>query len=122
MDGTRHVLVVDDEDDFVDMMRVLLELERFQVSSSSSAPSAVRRVCDGLAPDIVLLDFRMPVLDGGDALRRMRSCGLSSPAILVSGTRDIRDQAVLHGFDAWVQKPFDFGTLLGAIDHCLGSA
>jgi CheY-like chemotaxis protein len=119
MDGLAHVLIVDDEADFVAMMRVLLEREHYRVSGCASAPAAVRRVCDGLAPDIVLLDFQMPVLDGGDTLRQMRRCGLSSPAILVSGTPDIREQALANGFAAWVPKPFDFATLLGAIGRCL---
>ena len=119
MDRRAHVLIVDDEADFVSMMRVLLERERYRVSGCASAPAAVRRVCDGLAPDIVLLDFQMPVLDGGDTLQRMRRCGLSAPAILVSGTHDIREQALANGFDDWVAKPFDFETLLGAIGRCL---
>ena len=122
MDRTRHVLLVDDEEDFLEMMRVLLESERFRVSSCSNPVLAVRRVCDGLAPDIVLMDLRMPALDGADALRRMRQCRLSSPAVLISGTRDIGRLAVTHGFDAFLQKPFDFGALLGVIEHCLGDA
>ncbi len=122
MDATRHVMVVDDEEDFLEMMRVLLESERFRVSSCSDAALAVRRVCDGLTPDIVLMDFRMPVHDGADALRRMRECSLASPAVLVSGTRDIGRLADANGFDAWLQKPFDFEALLGVIAHCLGRA
>ena len=106
--GARRVLVCDDE-----------ELIRWSVSEHLRAEGyAVTVVKNGLecleevtrsAPDVVLLDLRMPVMDGMTCLRRMREAGLSVPVVVLTahGAVDTAIEATQLGATAYLSKPFD---------------
>jgi DNA-binding NarL/FixJ family response regulator len=94
------VLVVDDHAGFRTGARNLLEAEGFQVvgeaSDAASAIAAVRT----LAPDVVLLDVRLPDVDGMKASKQMAVNG--APAIVLTSSRDLSD---LGGPDALAESP-----------------
>jgi two-component system response regulator AtoC len=106
--SSRRVLVCDDE-----------ELIRWSVSEHLRAEGyAVTVVKNGLecleevsraAPDAVLLDLRMPVMDGMTCLRRMREAGLSVPVVVLTahGAVDTAIEATQLGATAYLSKPFD---------------
>lgn len=111
-----HVLLVDDEEDFVEVTQLLLTMEGFAVTAALDSVDAVRQVEQGaLAPDVVMLDHRMPVLTGPMALRAMRAAGLQAPALLVSAIHDIDREAHVHGFDGFLRKPFGADELSSAL-------
>ena len=61
------VLVVDDEDDIRSSLRMILEYEGMQVIEQASGGEALKKL-DGLRPDVVLLDIKMPRMDGLEVL------------------------------------------------------
>ena len=107
-----HVLIVDDEPDLLESVAWLLESEGFQVSLLDDPRSAVAAVCDGLTPDLVMLDFRMPGLNGSQTLKQMRECGLTAPAVLVSAMARLAAESAAAGFDDALSKPFAFDQML----------
>lgn len=110
------VLLVDDEEDFLNVTELLLEMEGFVVKATSDSVDAVRHVQEqAVVPDIVMLDHRMPRLSGPEALRQMREAGLQAPALLVSAIQDIEAEAARHGFDACLPKPFSLEQLSSAL-------
>ena len=87
---SRSVLVVDDHAGFRSWARVLLEMQGYtvvgDVEDGASAVAAVR----SLRPDVVLLDVRLPDIDGFEVIRRLAGEGIAACVVLVS-SRDAKD-------------------------------
>ncbi len=113
------VLVVDDEPRMVSFMRLNLELEGMRVSTAANGREAVDRVREDM-PDVVLLDVMMPVMDGFEALRRIRQ--FSQVPVLILTAKDEEDDRVRGlelGADDYVGKPFSHRELVSRIKAVL---
>lgn len=117
-----HILIVDDEGEFRMTLNVLLGMEGFQVSEASSGNHALELIESGLRPDVLLLDFRMPGLNGGQTLDRVRALAIDAPAILLTAAGEAEAIARRHGFDAVMVKPFGPDDLLRALRQLLASS
>src|SRR5688572_13323432 len=106
------LLLIDDEPQVVDLLRDYLEEQGYSVMSALNGRDAL--VLASLTrPDAVLLDIRMPGLQGPDVLREMRAVDSSISVVMVSGTDDedlARDLLKAGAFD-YVRKPFMFDHL-----------
>ena len=84
MDDTSiRVLVVDDEADFRNLMTFWLESKGYKVVSAADGKSAIELVRQKQA-DIVFMDLRMPIMDGVDALKSIRTFDANTPIIIIS--------------------------------------
>lgn len=109
-----HVFVIDDEESVRSVTVQALERTGFTVETAVDGESAIARLRE--VPDafsVILLDYTMPRLDGGETLREIRRINPHAQVILMSGfpeeeARERIDGAVLAGF---IQKPFDIATL-----------
>jgi two-component system, cell cycle response regulator DivK len=117
--STPRLLIVDDEPDFLESVAALLEIEGFEVSTHCDPRSAVAAVRDGFKPDVVLLDFRMPGLNGPQTLQQMRGCGLEAPAVLVSAMAGLASASAAAGFDGALSKPFATDEIVGLLRRVL---
>lgn len=115
-----HILIVDDEDDFRTTLNLLLSMQGFQVSEASSGDHAITLTDAGLRPDVILLDYRMPGLNGGQTLEHLRAQALESPAVLVTAANRADDLARQHGFDAVLLKPVGVDALMATLGKLLG--
>jgi DNA-binding response OmpR family regulator len=115
-----RVLVADDSETILLLMRTRLELAGHEVKTASDGQEVTELVTAGPegVPDVLLLDAMMPRKSGIDALRELRDAGFQIPALIVSAHQNETD------FDAptdleisgYVTKPIDFDLLLGEID------
>ena len=78
------VLVVDDEASIRESLRMILEFEGYRVDEATSGSAALTRVAEG-APDAVVLDVKMPGMDGLDTLTAFRERGYAMPVLMISG-------------------------------------
>lgn len=115
----KHLLLVDDESQFLVLTRLLLEMEGWRVTPASSGEQALALLREGCRPDVVVLDHRMPGLTGSQALARMRQEGLPVPAVLVSARHDVLQSAAAEGFDAALEKPFAVEELVLMVEGLL---
>jgi diguanylate cyclase (GGDEF)-like protein len=119
---SERVLVVDDDDDIVRVVRINLELEGFEVDTASDGQEALERAL-AIPPDIVLLDIMMPRMDGLTALRKMRSQpSLASTSIVLLTARGLTEDRVNGlelGADDYVTKPFDVVELVARVKAVL---
>jgi CheY-like chemotaxis protein len=106
------VLIVEDDDDLREMMAQLLSLEGFQAAAVANGQEALEYLRQGTAPDLILLDMMMPVMDGWEFRRRQKSDPSMAevPVIVLSALdqgriTDISAEAIL-------KKPLDFDRLL----------
>ncbi|MGH2793290.1 MAG: response regulator [Actinomycetota bacterium] len=85
---TIRVMVVDDTDHVREMLATMLELDGFEVVAKvASGPEAIAKL-DGATPDIVVMDYKMPEMDGITATRRLRELAPSVPVILYTAYVD----------------------------------
>ena len=115
------VLIVDDSPAMLRYLRVLLELESYQVETASNGSEALQRVRDGCAPAIVLLDVQMPGMDGLKTLRSLRKLQPNLKVIMCSGVDDPRQvrRAASLGAQAYLTKPVQHLYLSAALEGCL---
>lgn len=100
------VLVVDDEQDILDLVRYHLEREGYQVAGCRDGKSALEQV-NRDSPDLVILDLLMPGVDGLDVCRRLRRES-TIPIIMLTAKVDETDKVIglELGADDYVTKPF----------------
>jgi len=115
------ILVVDDDETILVSVAELLELEGFSVSTASNGLEALDRTREQ-QPALVLLDMRMPVLDGWAYARALSEQGLPRPKIVImTAAHDARRWADEIGADAYVPKPFEADQLIAAVTEIVGS-
>lgn len=100
------VLVVDDESNLRTLVRSYLEAEGFEVTEAGDGAAAVAAVRQR-SPDLVVMDIRMPGLDGVEALREMRTFS-DVPVIMLTARSEEADKLIglSVGADDYITKPF----------------
>lgn len=114
------VLVADDSETILLLLRTRLEMEGYEVSTAADGQEVVEALADAGPngqPDLILLDAMMPRMSGLDVLRTLREDGSEIPILIVSAHREVEtlNQAENLGANACVAKPIDFEDLLGRI-------
>jgi CheY-like chemotaxis protein len=103
-----RVLVVDDYPDAREMYMEYLEYSGFDVIEASNGMEAIQRAADS-APDIILMDLSLPVMDGWEATRRLKADKKTAeiPVVALTGhaLAGISEGAKKAGCDAFVTKP-----------------
>ncbi len=115
-----HVLVVDDSTINLDVTRRILELAGAQVWLASNGQEAFELLqVAGESIDVVLMDVQMPILDGHDATRRIRTelqlADLPIIALTAGALSSELQRATAAGMDDYLVKPFDAPTLIASI-------
>lgn len=116
------VLLAEDAPDMRFLVRRFLEEAGASVDSVDNGADAVNRTENG-DYDLVLMDIQMPVMDGYDAVERLREHGYRRPVIALSGygTREEQERCLRSGFDRHLVKPVDRRGLLNDIGRTLRS-
>jgi len=117
------ILVVDDSPAMLRYLRLLLEIDSYQVETASNGADAVLRIRQGFSPAVVLLDLQMPGMDGLKTLRRLLKLQPDLNVIMCSGVDDpakVR-RATLLGAKAYLTKPIQHLYLSAAVERCLDS-
>jgi two-component system response regulator ChvI len=93
-----RILVVDDDDEFRESLSLNLMDEGFAVTTFANGPSALEHVAAGESADVILLDWRMPGMNGLEVLRELRQRGVMTPVIFLTAlSDDIYEEAALAG-------------------------
>ena len=116
------VLIVDDDQEMLRMLKCVFELEKYAVATAADGSSALT-ILEEQEPDLVLLDIVMPGMDGFQVLDIIRQrCNV--PVIMLTGKCEVttmRDALVL-GADDYVRKPFRTRVLLARVQAKLRRA
>jgi CheY-like chemotaxis protein len=106
------VLIVEDDDDLREMMAQFLSLEGFQAAAVANGREALDYLQHENAPDLILLDMMMPVMDGWEFRRHQKADPVMAevPVVVLSALDQVR-VADVHA-EAILKKPLDFDRLL----------
>ena len=108
----RKVLVVDDEPQAVELLEEFLPAKGYAVVGASGGEEALRRLKEE-RPHLMLLDIRMPVMDGLEVLRRAREIDREVGIVMVTAVNEesIGREALRMGAYDYITKPLDFDYL-----------
>lgn len=112
------VLVVDDNPDNLDLVRILLECEGWEVRTAEDGPQALRTLAT-YRPGLILMDIQLPGMDGLEVTRRLRADPAYGQVIILAITayavRGGEERARAAGCNGYITKPIDtrnFGKLI----------
>jgi two-component system response regulator FixJ len=113
----RTVYVVDDEEPVRKALKLMLSVTGYAVTTFDSGASLLN-VVEALVPGALLLDIRMPDMDGLEIQRHLSSRGIALPIIVMTGHGDlaVASSALQGGAVAFLEKPFAKATLTRALD------
>jgi DNA-binding response OmpR family regulator len=118
----KKILIVDDEHDFVDLVKLRLENNNYQVLTAYDGEEALN-IAAQEKPDLVLLDILMPKIDGIKVCQKLKNNPLTAGIAVVVLTAKDRPEdikiAKQAGSDEYIVKPFDDQTLLFSIKQLL---
>ena len=118
------ILIVDDESNIRLMLRLALQASGHTTDSAADGPEALERFGDGTPFDLVLLDQRMPAMDGLEVLKAMKARDARAKIIMVTafGTVDLAIEAKRAGATHFLRKPFTTDVLRAAVEAALSGA
>ncbi|MBV8084234.1 MAG: response regulator [Chloroflexi bacterium] len=113
--GGKPVLVVDDDDTIRRLVTAALTDEGFHVLSAPNGAEALRIAKDE-SPALILLDMRMPIMDGWEFARRYRqTVEPAAPIVVMTAAADARQRAGEIGAQGHISKPFDLDALIDTV-------
>lgn len=107
------VLMVDDEEDFVTTLSERMKMRDVDSDVALDGEQALQRVEDDI-PDVMVLDLKMPGIDGLEVLRRVKKAYPQIPVIILTGHGSEKDEAEARRLGAYeyLQKPVDIEKLV----------
>jgi len=111
-----RVLVVDDEPDIRATVSAMLEIEGYAVAEAMNGAEALAAV-EADPPDLILLDMRMPVLDGWGFAAELRRRGHRIPIVVMTAARDAARWAAEIAATAFIAKPFGYDELIRTVEE-----
>jgi CheY-like chemotaxis protein len=110
----KTILVAEDEHALAEAIAAVLEDEGFRVVQAHNGRQALE-VVDESAPDAIVLDYMMPVMNGAAVLAALRARRSAPPVILVSAAADTEVLRECSGHSAFLRKPFSAQALVDAV-------
>jgi DNA-binding NtrC family response regulator len=113
---TKRVLVVDDEESILDLLSEVLGEEGYQVDGVTSGLDALKKMKKKNF-DVMLVDLKLPKMDGMELLRTVRTVEPQLPVIVMSGNVSLQSviQSIRHGAYDYISKPFNLEEAVAAV-------
>jgi CheY-like chemotaxis protein len=108
------IMVIEDDQDILSTLETFLESEGYRVQAAANGREALDAInARGQLPALILLDMRMPVLDGWQFAAAFREqYGRAAPIVVMSAAADTAQRAKEIGATGWLSKPFTLSALL----------
>ena len=114
------VLVVDDEFGVAEVLQSILEDEGYRVATAINGKQALARLSE-LTPDLIMLDYMMPIMDGTQTLAAIRNDPAFAriPVIVMSSLEEAAVRETCTDYDRFLRKPFRAMAVLKAVAQLL---
>lgn len=113
----KKILVCDDDEGIVEVMRIILEDNGYQVKTLSNGKAIHKKTLE-YCPDIIFLDIWMPGIDGREVTKLLKNDQQTAelPIVVISALNDTKKIAHEVGADDFLEKPFDMTDLLDMVE------
>ncbi len=117
------ILIIDDDDQLRASFKKLLTAEAYDVVDAASGEAGLDKLANGLAPDLILLDIRLPGINGIETFKKIHAMDPKLPVIIMTayGTTETAIETTKMGAFDYILKPFDIPEMLGTIKQALGT-
>lgn len=117
---TKNILIVDDQSDILDVLKEALEMEGYNVIALSYTEDIINSVKE-YNPDLVMLDFLLAGINGGEHCHFLKSNPLTShiPVVMMSGYPRVLESLGNYGADAFIAKPFGLQEITSTVRSLL---
>ena len=116
------VLIIDDEPDLVDTIQCRLDFDGYEVITAENGKEGLEKAGKE-KPDIILMDYAMPIMNGPETLERLRNHPELKriPVIMVTASAEAQsvEKVCSYGIADYIVKPFDFAVLVDKITSVL---
>ncbi|MCQ9205650.1 MAG: response regulator [Omnitrophica bacterium] len=123
------ILIIDDDPDLIESMRVVLESKGYEVISAESGEEGLEKQ-KKQKPDLIVLDVMMPKMDGFETARAIKKTGNNTPVLMLTAIKDKMGLDFKNSagdpdwlpVDDYCEKPLDKGSLIAKIEKLLSSS
>ncbi|MDB5086501.1 MAG: hypothetical protein JWR09_495 [Mucilaginibacter sp.] len=117
---TKRILVLDDNQDILDIVHETLTYADFDVQSTSRSDTVIS-LAETFIPDLVILDYRVAGINGGELCMQIKSHPRfkNTPVIIYSAYINNNSELLAYGCDAIINKPFDLTELVEKVNSLL---
>ena len=118
-DNKKVILAVDDAPENLDIVKGLLS-SHYTVRAAVNGQMALK-IAEKTSPDLILLDIRMPGMDGYEVCRKLKADDATAgiPVIFLTGEADVSSEVAAVGGEGYITKPIEPDALLDRIRDCL---
>ena len=113
------ILVVEDDSDVRRLYAIGLNQRGFEVKLASTGAEAIERIANGEKPDVILLDWLLPIMDDSEVLARLGGDGATAhiPVIVISGQPAPPPERLDPRVQCWLTKPVTVEQLIKEIER-----
>jgi CheY-like chemotaxis protein len=117
----RKILIAEDEESNFELLKAMLRKTDFEIFWAQNGIQAIE-FCDKHDFTVILMDIKMPEMNGYDAIKIIRGKGIQIPIIAQTAYARIEDEStsLKMGFDGYISKPIDRKKLFDLINHFTG--
>lgn len=117
---SKKILILDDSDDILEVMKDALEMEGYEVKTLNYTDDICREVI-AFNTDMVILDYILFGINGGELCHIMKTNPLTAhvPVIMVSAYPRVLESLGSYGSDAFIAKPFNLSDIFNTVKECL---
>jgi len=119
----QRILVVDDDPSILELIKIDLDSEGYQIDTAKTAKDALSKLEEGVPYELVMLDVRLPDATGVTVLEKVKSKNVEVPVIMISAyaTVELAVEAVKKGAYDFISKPFELEELHIRVSNALSS-
>lgn len=120
MEQKKRILIVDDDRDILESLRMLLEAKGYEIETADTGKEAQEKFKTA-SFDLALLDVKLPDMDGTELLSRIRSSASGTLKIMLTGSASRKDmlESLSRGADGYILKPIKPGDLMKLLEEKL---
>jgi CheY-like chemotaxis protein len=115
MASAKTVLVVDDDQELLDLVSMVLDVEGYRMETALDGQEALASI-ERKMPDLILLDMKMPVMNGWQFAEAFHTLyDHKAPIIVLTASQSAKRMAEEIGANGWIGKPFEMDQLLDTV-------
>lgn len=125
MEAKKKVLVIDDENDILLIIKSALHEEGYDVTTANNGYDGLA-LAEDASPDLIILDIMMPEMDGFEVLQQLKENEKTAqiPVVILTGlsSKDKIREALNKGIDYYIVKPFEYQDLVSKVKIAIDDA